>query len=162
MELGVCLLSILVDSKDLLPDVVYNESVGNALFRKPMQVAFTEWFVPSPTNSPFNCSKTAKPREPPVLLSGLLNPSFLDLSVTITVGLLLFAFVHDFLWNGAFLSASASRSVLLFFSCLSCMHVPAARRTKSDTTRCHWQREVNIDRAPASTDNQPCFGMPAL
>ena len=82
------------------------EPVGNALFRKLMHVAFAEWCVPSPTNSPFNCSKTAKLREPPVLETGLFNPSFLDLSVTVTFDLQLFVLVHDFPLEQSFLSAS--------------------------------------------------------
>ena len=56
-----------------------------------------------------------------------------------------------FLWNGVFLSASASRSVLFFF--FSVVHACAAGpnlpgRRKSDTARCHWQREVNVIRRP--------------
>ena len=116
-----------------------------------MHVAFTEWFVPSSTNSPFNYSKSAKFREPPVFETGHFNPSLLDLSVTVTLGLqqALFVFVHDFLWIGLFLSASASRSSSFFsFFGLLCMHVPAAGPTKSDTARCHWQREVNVIRRP--------------
>ena len=39
-----------------------------------MNAAFTAWFVPSSTNSPFDCSKTAKLREPPVLETGPSQP----------------------------------------------------------------------------------------
>ena len=72
-----------------------DEAVGNALFQKPMHIAFTEWFVPPSMNSPFPCSKTAKLREPPVQ-TGYLSPSLFDSSVTVTFGLQLFVFVLDF------------------------------------------------------------------
>ena len=49
----------------------HDEPVGDAMLRKLMHIAFTEWCVPSPTNFSFNCSKTAKLREPPVLETGL-------------------------------------------------------------------------------------------
>ena len=127
----------------------YDEPVGNALFRKPMHIAFTEWFVPSPMNSSFHCSKTAKLREPPVQ-TGHLSPSLLDSSVTVTFGLQLLFSCMIFLWN-VFLSASASRSVLLLL--LSVVHACAAGpnlpgRQKSDTACCHWQREVHVIRRP--------------
>ena len=83
-----------------------------------MRVAFTEWCVPSPTNSPFKCSKTAKLREPPVFETGLFNPSLLDLSVTVTFGLQLFVFVHDFLLERSFslfFILAIGSSLLLFF-----------------------------------------------
>ena len=59
-------------------------------------------------------------------------------------------------WKEVFLSASASRSVLLCFfffylSCHACMcQLPG--RQKGDIARCHWQREVNSDTAPAAID----------
>ena len=49
-----------------------------------------------------------------------------------------------------FLSASASRSVLLPFFFLSVVHACASCRAekKSDTARCHWQWDVNVIRCP--------------
>ena len=54
-----------------------------------------------------------------------------------------------FFWNGVFLSASTSRSILLlllFSFCRGCT-VPAGQQ-KSDTSGCHWQLEVNVIRRP--------------
>ena len=100
----------------------HDEPVGNALFQKPMHVAFTKWFVPSPMNSPFHCSKTAKLREPPVQ-TGHLSPSLLDSSVTVTFGLQLFVFMHDFPLERSFslcfsFTVGSSSS---FFFCRACM-----------------------------------------
>ena len=115
-----------------------------------MHVAFNKRCVPSPTNSPFKCSKNAKRREPPVLETGLFNPSSLDLSVTVTFGLQLFVFVHDFLLERSFsigFILAIGSSLSFFFSfCRACMCQPG--RQKSDTARCHWRREVNVIRRP--------------
>ena len=121
----------------------HDEPVGKAMFRKKKHVAFTQWFVPSPTNSPCNWSNTARLREPPVLQTGLLNPSLLDFfSITVTFGLQLLVFVHDFPLERSFSLCFSLAMVLLFFfpvlhACGSC--VP----TKWDTARCHCQRKVN-------------------
>ena len=98
-------------------------------------------------NSPFHCSKTAKLREPPVQ-TGHLSPSLLDSSVTVTFGLQLFVFVHDFALERSFsLCFSLAIGSSASFFLLSYMHVLPGRQ-KSDTARCHWQREVNVIRRP--------------
>ena len=120
----------------------------------PMHVTFTEWFVPSPTsptNFPFDCLKTAKIRKP-VLQTGILNPSLLDVLITVTFGFQLFVFVHDFplerSFSLCFSLAIGSPFSVLSVPVLSCMHVPAAGPTKCDTALCHWQREVSVIRRP--------------
>ena len=114
--------STTIDSKDLLPDATIMNHFGDALFRKLIHVAFTEWFVPSSTDSPFNYSKAAKFHEPPVFETGNLNPSLLALSVTVTLRLQLFVFVHDFPLERTF-CLCFSLVFFLFFvvhACASC------------------------------------------
>ena len=98
--------------------------------------------------SPFNCSKTAKLCKPPVLETGLFSPSLLDSSVTVTFGLQLFAFTHDFLLERSFFSLLQPRDRFFFFFpfCRACMCQPS--RQKNDTARCNWQQEVNVIRCP--------------
>ena len=138
----------------------HDEAVGNALFRKPMHIAFTEWFVPSPMNSPFHCSETAKLREPPVQ-TGHLSPSLLDSSVTVTFGLQLFVFVHDFPLERSFsLCFSLAIDSSSFFF-LSCCRAEFAGPTKKWYCPLPLATGGKHDTAPAASDNGPYFGMPA-
>ena len=106
----------------------HDEPVGNALFWKPMHIAFTKWFVPSPMNSPFRSTARtlhAKLREP-LVQTGHLR------SVTVTFGLQLFVFVHDFPLERKFslcFSLAIGSSSSFFF--LSCMHVLPGRLGES-------------------------------
>ena len=150
--LGVHLLSIFVDSKDVLPDVAMMNLLRmpcfesqclplspNGLYRRQLANKLSLQLLEDCKAS----QASSSPNWPSQPL-----PSLLDLLVTVTSGLQLLVFVHDFLWNGVFVSASASRSVLLFF--LSCRACSASCRVykKSDAARCRWQREVNVIRRP--------------
>ena len=112
-----------------------------------MHDAFTQRFAPSPMNSPFNCSKTEKLREPPNWPSQPLKASLLYLSVTVTFGLRPFVFVHDVPLERNFslcFSLVIGSFLFFFLFCCACM-CQLLSRQKSDTARCHWQREVNSD-----------------
>ena len=72
---------------------------------------------------------TAKLCEPPVLKTGLFYPSLLDLSVTVTFGLQLCVFVHDFPLERSFsLCFSLAIGSSSFF--LSAVHAYASRTDK--------------------------------
>ena len=130
------------------------EPVGNALFRKLMHVAFTKWFALSSTSSPFNYPKTAWFREPPVLKTGHLNPSLLNLSVTSLWGCgCLFLCITSF--GKDFFSLLQPRVLLLLF--LSCMQLPAAGPTKKWYCPLPLAAGGKRDTAPAATDNGPFF-----
>ena len=151
--LGVHLLSIFVDSrsKDLLPDVAMLYLSGTPGFESKANVCRFHRRIctdDSLTNSPFNCSKTAKLREPstPNWPSQPL-PSLLDLSVTVTLGLQLFScFRAWFSFGIEFFSLLQPRDRFFFF--FFSFPVTLSGRQKSDTARCHWQREVNVIRRP--------------
>ena len=151
------LLSIFVDSKDLLPDVAVMSLSGTPCFKSrctslsPNGLYRRRWTLPS----------TARRLQSFASLQSKLAISALPYSIHRSRSLLgcscLFLCMI-FLWNGFFLSASASRSVLLLLLLLllllfSVVHACAAEpnlpgRQKSDTARCHWQREVNVIRRP--------------
>ena len=142
----VRLLSIFVDSKDLLADVAMMNLLGTPCFESrcmtlsPNGLHHRRWTLPSTARRLKSFAS---------LQTGLLNPWRLPYSIYRSRSLLgcgrLFLCMM-FLWNGIFsLLQPRDRIFSVFFSFLLCMHVPAAEPTKSDTARCHWQREVNSD-----------------
>ena len=132
MVLGVRLLSIFVDSKDLLPDVAMMSRSGTPCFESrcislsPNGVCTVADELSLPLLEDCKASRASSPNWP--------SQPLLDSSVMVTFGLQLFVFVHDFPLEWTFLSASASRSVLLllFFFFLSCMHVLPGRICRAD------------------------------
>ena len=149
------MLSIFVDSKDLLPDVAMMNLSGTPCFE-------SQCLSLSP-NGLYRCQladelslqlledcKALRASSSPNWPSQPL-PSLLDLSVTVTLGLQLFVFVHDFLLERSFslcFSHAIGSSLFSFF--FPVVHACASCRAdkKSDTARCHSQREVNVIRRP--------------
>ena len=161
--LGVRLLSIFVDSKDLLPDVAMMRLSGtpcfesrcislsaNGLYRR-------RWTLPS----------TARRLQSFASLQSKLAISALPYSIHRSRSLLgcscLFSCMI-FLWNGVFLLLQPrDRFFFFFFFCRACMCCRAefAGPTKKWYCPLPLATGGKHDTAPAATDNGPYFGMPA-
>ena len=139
----------------------HDEPVGNALFRKPMHVALTVCTVADELFLQLleDCKALRESSTPnwssqPFLTRFIGHGHFWIAAV---------CFRAWFSFGMEFFSVSASRSVLrLFFLSVVLHQCQLPGRQKSDTARCHGQREVN-HAAPVALppDNGPDFGMPA-
>ena len=129
---------------------------GTPCFESLCIIAFTEWFVPSPTN--FNCSKTAMFREPPCYRNWASQPF---LTWYIGDGHFWVASVCFRAWfsfGTEFFSLLQPRDQFFFFfisvvhACASCR---ANKKVILPAAIGNW--EINNGTAPAATDNGPYF-----
>ena len=166
MVLGVCLLSIFVDLKDLLPDVAMMNLSGTPYFE-------SQCMSPSPNGlyrrrpadklslQLLEDCKALRASNSPNLPSQPYFPSLLDLSVTVTLGCSCLFSCMIFRRTRVFLSASASQSVLFFFflSCRPCMcQLPGRQKVILSAAV---GKGGKRDTAPAATGNGPSLRMPA-